>query len=401
LVAIAILSMQRLASAQSSADPFGSQPRADAASNLIRVGVQQAISSLPPSSAQTFLYEFDFVLGTFTLDDSLGPIVLRSPATIGEGQLAIRFAGSYFDLERDFAPIGYRLEAEGITAFTRFGLEVEARIGVLNFGASYGVTDRVEVTLALPVTIVDAAATQSFPSPKEFSDFPPDEAPVAFSASLAEVDANLEPDGLDFLRTDSFDAAGFDFNEGTSVGLGRVEISGKALLVTEKGFDLSGGLGLFLPSPSSEEFAGPDSFSVLPRLVGGYGVTEYAHVLADIGYEYDVDFTTLRRLTWDAGLWLGSERASVDVGFGGSHYETGIDWTPPTFVGEPVRGGFPGGTFFALEETDAGSDFVDFLLGGKFQLGESAAIGGSVVVPVTDDGLRADAIGTLVVEYYF
>jgi hypothetical protein len=100
-------------------DPFGSQPRADAASNLIRIGVQQAISSLPPSSAQAFTCRFDPQLSTFTRSDSLGPIVLRSPTTIGPGQLAIRFAASYFDLEREFAPIGYRVEGDRFTLFTR------------------------------------------------------------------------------------------------------------------------------------------------------------------------------------------------------------------------------------------------------------------------------------------
>ena len=54
------------------------------------------ISSLPPTSGQSFLYEGDQEAMTFVPTEQLGPTAFRSPLTIGKHVLSLRAAGSYF-----------------------------------------------------------------------------------------------------------------------------------------------------------------------------------------------------------------------------------------------------------------------------------------------------------------
>src|SRR5512147_841571 len=86
------------AAAAQNANQFGGQDRADAASRMIVLGVQQGISSLPPTSGQSFTYEFDPVLTTYVSSERLGPTALRSPQTIGLNRLSLRVAASYFEV---------------------------------------------------------------------------------------------------------------------------------------------------------------------------------------------------------------------------------------------------------------------------------------------------------------
>lgn len=109
-VAIAPLAAAR---AQGNPNQFGGQDRADAVSKLIVLGVQQAISSLPPTSGQSFAYHFDPKIGAFSPDELLGPIVFRSTDTLGAGNLNLRFGISYFSLSQTFDPVADSRDKRG------------------------------------------------------------------------------------------------------------------------------------------------------------------------------------------------------------------------------------------------------------------------------------------------
>ena len=86
-----VLMAPTLATAQAN-DPFGLQQRADAVSQMIVLGVQQGISSLPPTSGQAFTYDYNAELGTFVESEQLGPTVLRSTQTIGASARHLRIS---------------------------------------------------------------------------------------------------------------------------------------------------------------------------------------------------------------------------------------------------------------------------------------------------------------------
>ena len=58
---------------QARAQAFGFQQRADAASLMILLGVSQGIETLPPSSGQAFLYQYDPTLDTYVASKRPGP----------------------------------------------------------------------------------------------------------------------------------------------------------------------------------------------------------------------------------------------------------------------------------------------------------------------------------------
>src|SRR5262245_16925948 len=84
------------------ADPFAFQARANAAARAIVLGVQQGISALPPTAGQAFVYKLDTNTGLPVREELLGPVSLRTPATVEAHTLLLRAATSYFALDDSF-----------------------------------------------------------------------------------------------------------------------------------------------------------------------------------------------------------------------------------------------------------------------------------------------------------
>jgi hypothetical protein len=58
-------------------------------------------------------------------------------------------------------------------------------------------------------------------------------------------------------------------------------------------------------------------------------------------------------------------------------------------------------TIFAVDDTRRGNNFVDFLFGVKVSLAKGLFLLGGATVPLNDEGLRPDALGTIGLEWYF
>jgi hypothetical protein len=425
----------RPASAQS--DQFGGQARADAAQQMVVLAVQQAISSLPPTSGQAFTYEFDAEKDTYVRGKVLGPTAFRSARTIGKGKLALRGAVSYFELSESFGPIQYLVQfdepfTEGDIAGLQpagvagFGLDVSAKVTLLNLSATYGITNRIEVMLNLPITVVDAKASQPFSTPRNLLNVPLDESFVAGAFQLNPLSSNpqqratqiaglrqefgrrinpactpdpQEPERCLSYRNQSFTALGFDFNDGTHAGVGRISLGGKAMLYSAEWIRLAFMTELFFPSPNEEQFAGPNSGAILPRAIAGVPIADWLEAHVDVGYDYDFNDAELRRFVWNVGASVPGSRVTVDFGLGGSEYDEPISWTPSVAYGRP-EGEFPPTTITALENNQLGTTVVSFLGGIKVRLADQVVLSGAVTVPVIDESFQPAALGTLALEVY-
>jgi hypothetical protein len=403
--ATALLMLLTLAPTAEGANQYGNQERADAASQMIVLGVQQGISTLPPTSGQAFTYDFNAELGTFLQSEQLGPTVLRSPQTIGAKRLSLRFATSYFDLSNTFNPITYLatgsapLPPQG--AYTRFGMSADAKVVLLNFAATYGLTDRLEATMNIPVTVVDASASQtSLGSPL----LPPTAtAAVPVPAGQnpdAVINKGLKIGALNY-NTFSFNRLGANFNNGTSAGLGRVSVGVKGLLAANDWGELAASVEFFCNSPNQAQFAGSNSNSILPRLIGQIYAAKYLNIHADIGAEQDFQVDELSRFVWNTGVSIPIPNATFDFGVGGSKLDQGITWTPVTATGVDTNGNPVTIKATNPNATQLGTDYIDFLFGTKVRLFDGFVLGGAVNVPITSDGFRAAAVGTVSIEYYF
>ncbi len=405
LVCLVSLSGNR-ASAQ---DPFGAQARADAVSRMLVLGIQQGISSLPPTSGQSFSYVFDPELATLVAGKArLEPVSLRSTQLVSPGTMSFRFAGSMMNLRESFGPNVYEartLDGE-LFGYAEFGSGVDARIGLFNVAANYGIRDRIEIGINVPLVWVDVEAWQTFSTPQSLAFVPSRDARVGGAGSLEQLeelkriasDEDPETDGLVY-RSDGYRDLGLRFHRGSHVGLGRVSVGGKALLLGRERVQLAAMLELFLPSPNEDEFAGSESVSLLPRLVARYEPWSWIRLHGDVGYEGDFQEAELRRFVWNAGASLPGGSYVADLGFGGSVFEEAIAWSPrrATSMGDADA---PPLEITALGSTTLGRSFVDALAGLKLQVHEHVLASVAVTMPLNEAGLRSDVVVTVGLEVH-
>ena len=399
---------------------FGSQSRADAASRMLVLAVQQGISSLPPTAGQSFSYRLDPEIGTFVPDEGrLEPVSFRSTQVIQPGTFSIRAAMSAFHLEESFGPLLYAGEAQDpaddpdgrFDAFTEFGTSVDADVFLTNIAFNYGVVDRVEVSLNVPVVVVDADATQETLS---FIDGAGNIRVAAYSTPEQVQNAKTisEADGGATLRSLRYaDLPDAGFNDGSNVGLGRVSLGGKVLALSTQMFQVAFSTEVFLPSPNEDEFSGSESFAILPRLITRAAPLDILRLHADVGYDYDFDEEELTRLVWNAGASVvPHERVVLDLGVGGSLFDEPIRWTPTvaTSPGDPTpdpmdpsRPTVPPLRITTSGDTELGDNFVDLLFGVKGKITDHLILSGAFNVPLNEDGLRPEVVATLSAELYF
>ena len=392
---------------------FGAVPQgaADAAAKMIVLSVQQGISSLPPTSGQSFTYDYNVELGTFVPSEELGPTVFRSAQGIGANMLSLRVAASYFEVGQTFDPIDYKILPQSDPQFppelfTQFGSEARANVTLLNFAGTYGVTDRIELTVNVPVAVVRAQASSLYTTRPQNLALPPSDRPIGVATSEQGLQNALTTGALVAAQS-TYTSLGLDFNSGRHAGVGRISVGGKGLLLAADWYELAFSTEFFCNSPSEAEFAGSNSPAILPRLIGTLKPAKRLRLHADAGYDYDFTDSQLTRFTWNTGISVPVVNATFDVGVGGSKFDSPIRWTPPNTVGTgPATPTHPNGIpaqFIALDssQTKLGTNFVDFLFGMKVKVYDGTVLSGSVNVPVTGDGFRPDAVGTVALEYYF
>lgn len=379
------------------ADRFGRQSRADAASRTIVLAVQQGISALPPTAGQDLIYEFNPTVDVPVRSEQLGPTALRAPETIGEGVFSFRAAASYFELPATLSPIDYRLDFDdphvSLPVFAKFGTKIDAKVGVFNLTSNYGITKDIEVNLNLPIVLVDAHAWEIYSAD-------PSDGALGFRESILELNQAIAAHEL-VLQSRAYSTFPVNFNDGTHAGVGRISLGTKVLVYSRDPFGLAAACDFYAPSPNQNEFAGSDSPSILPRLIGAARLANWVRLHLDAGYDYDFDTSQLRRFVWDAGFSLPLAVGTFDLGVGGSKYDTPITWTP-SHARSSVFPGTPSDiTVTAIGNNQTGTNYVDFLAGVKLRLSDTFVLSGAVNVPVTDEGLQPIVGGTLALESYF
>ncbi len=403
VVAAAALALARSASAQNP-NQWGGQDRANAASQLIVLGVQRGIDSLPLISGQSVTYEFDPASDALSRKSRLGPTVLPSTQVIAPGTLAVQVAASYFEMAETFQPIDYLFAFSGTPnrqAVAKLGLSATARVGLLNFSVTYGVSSRIEVGASLPITVVDTQASQTF------SAQPTSQSALSGAyffdgnvpAAITDLNAGLQHGTL-ALRQASLSSLGFDFNDGTHAGVGRISVGGKGILLSTTRLQIAFSPQFFMPSPSQNEFSGPDSAAIWPQLAATVKCTDALRLHSSVGYDYDFNHDALRSFTWRAGGSFANQRVEFDLGFGGSEYDAGVQWTPSIVHGlaTPPLGEATGR---ALGDSTTGTSLVDILVGAKVRITDTTVVSGGVSIPIVSPAFQPDALGSLAVERSF
>lgn len=352
-----------------------------------------AISTVP---GLTFRYNTE--LQAFERSSgSLGPVYVERPQTIGRGKLDVGFSYLFQDFDElngdSLDGLSFRLnhadccggpgfvtpdgriggtpntDFERDTAdliFDKFDLESH----VLSLYATYGITDRWDVNVLLPIifTFLDVSAR-------------------AVLNNTTGRPVHVFPGGTT-VRTRSIDD--------DATGVGDLVLRTKYHFLSSNGFNLASGLSLRLPTGDEDDFQGLGDVVVTPYLTVSqeYGRFDF-HLQA--GVDINADNTERSRVRYGAGVTVQLiERVAFLLDIIGSSNITDQDisvMVPVIFGSQEV------GTQTITQGLR--TDIVDLSVGFKAALAQSVVGFASVFVPLNDDGLRADVVPTAGLEVSF
>jgi hypothetical protein len=390
--------------------------------DAILIRNQQIISSLPPSSPQGVIYEYDTQLDTYVATRSAGATAFPSPETLAPQRLAVRADLSYFSLrplqKRTTYFINVDLSALGdqvprfIQGSTKYGVSASARTTILSLAASYGVTDAIEVELTAPITWVSATAGFEYlasPAGKcsnssvfalvggPYSDVCLDDTPSVLDRRIASGDAVFKHGPLSNLGINGLGGE-------TNLGLGRVGAGVKARLFHSRGVDVALLGTLLFPSPSQAELAGTNTWALYPQLISSLGIADDIRALATVGYNADMTLNELRSFAWSSGVsWNVTPSLSVDVGLSGSLYNEGLKvFSEHGKASADLGGDFAGQTldisYQTLDAERLARNFVDAVVGIKYGITDHLRISGTTTVPIVNVEFRPYAVGAIALE---
>lgn len=226
------------------------------------VALASQLTSLPvPSPASSFTYRFDASTGTFVRStQSFGPILTERAETIGRGRFSFGYSYQYFsfdklegiDLSRVpsvFTHDNFQLGGGRADVVTTSSA-IDASVGQFTAALSYGVTDRFDVSLAVPVvrthlSVLSAATIQR----------------VGTGAARA-IHFFRDPDAAGGFGSERTFEAG-----GTASGLGDLIIRVKGTVIRDARMGLAAGLDVRTPTGDERNLLGSGAVGVKPFLV--------------------------------------------------------------------------------------------------------------------------------------
>jgi hypothetical protein len=262
------------------------------------IALASQLSALPlPSPASGFTYMFDAGTGTFVRStQSFGPILADRAETIGRGRVLFGYNAQFFTFDsldgvdlRHVPAVFTHDDFElggGRTDVVATHNSLEASVTQFTGLVTYGITDRVDVSVAVPIVrtrlaVVSNAVIHRFGT-------------TADAAVHFFEDPNA-PDGVGDNRR-------FVAN-GSATGVGDVVIRAKSTLVREAHRGFAAGLEVRLPSGDEDDLLGSGAWGVKPFAVMSFSYRRLSpHI--NLGYLWNSE-------SYLAGSVAGREKASL------------------------------------------------------------------------------------------
>jgi hypothetical protein len=262
---------------------FRSQENAQQILRQLNAGIATQISTFPiGSSSGGFTYTFDESLGVYNrTTQSFGPIFTERPFTLGKGKFSFavnyqhgtwdRFEGqdleegdiklylTHEDTNRDGDNLALWFEGDIIRA----DLSVDLKTDTTVFAASYGVAERLDVGIAVPIQHVDLGAT--------------------ILTSVEPLATSMDPTVIHQFEGGS--TVNTYREGGSATGIGDVLVRGKWNFSRAERASFALGADLRLPTGKEEDLLGAGATQVKPYLVFGGGAGRFSP-RASFGYTF-------------------------------------------------------------------------------------------------------------------
>lgn len=366
------------------------------------IALASALASVPlPSPASGFTYSFDPGTGTFVRStQSFGPILTDRAETIGRGKLALGYNYQYFAFK----------ELEGIAlrrlpaVFTHDDAQlgggradvvlttnaIEATVGQFTGLVTYGVTDRLDVSMAVPLIRTNLS--------------------VLSQARIQRI-GTTDP-AVHFFRDQQ---GGFGnerryFAEGSAAGLGDVVLRAKGTVTRQGQRGFAVGLEARMPTGDEEDLLGSGAWGLKPFAVFSFAYKRLSPHL-NVGYQWNggsvlagdprlaIEEDLPDRLLWAAGADLGvSERLSLVLDFLGERVKDS-----PRLVRQDLRVSGPNGNFVFDDIAFERASFVvaSGAAGFKANVAANLLLNFNLLFHLNDHGLASRAAPLIGIEYEF
>jgi hypothetical protein len=315
----------------------------------------------------------------------LGPILGERAETIGKGQFDLTLTYSFVDLTTiNGEPLDHLVNAPRVNGrflffpipggtmlkdgrFTtllpvRVVLDLGVEANIVSPSVTYGLTPDLDVNVTLPIvrTSLDLRTPTRIPDPR----FP------SFALAPGNPLAGTQVQSV----------------SASSVGVGDLLLRAKYVVWRGEPVDVAAGLALSLPTGRADDFQGAGITRVAPGLIASRVFGTWLELLANAGIALDAADVGRSVVQWAiGGTLMPVERVAVPIVFLGRD-----ELSPPT---EPIANPF----FFQIER----SDTVDASVGVRWRFAETAVLSANALVPLNHQGLRADVIPTVEVEWTF
>lgn len=242
-----------------------------------------------PSASAGVSYSFDPATGNFQRDPStFGQIYLERADPLGKGRFNVSFAYQYTELAQlegmdadnltDSLPIPF----EGLAAAAAIPfLDVEAAVHSFQFAASYGATENLDFSIAVPLMVSDLKVKTLLSA-----------AAVTEGGELVRIDESFDEDN-------------------SPVGIGDVLLRAKYRVLEADAVHVATGLLLRLPSGDKQDLQGTGFVEVAPSLLASTRMFEPARYARFQGH-------------LNATMGFNAE----DVGSSDARWGVGVDWAP-------------------------------------------------------------------------
>ena len=225
----------------------------------VNVAVASQITALPlPSPASGFTYTFNTATGTFVRStQSFGPILTDRAETIGRGRFSFGYNAQFFSFDTlegvslssipaVFTHDDFQLGGGRSDVVTTVN-SIEASVGQMAGILTYGVTDRLDVSIAVPIVYTRLSITSD--------------------AEVQRIGTTNDPT-IHFFRDEnapgSYGTHRQFAADGTAVGLGDLILRAKGTLLREGLRGLALGVDVRLPTGDERDLLGAGAVGVKP-----------------------------------------------------------------------------------------------------------------------------------------
>ena len=313
-----------------------------------------------------------------------GPIIGERAETIGHGVLNVGLSYSHVHLTSingdDLDHLVNRPVVDGrvisfpVTAgtmlkdgrFTNFlPVRVAADLGIaaniVTPSLTYGVTRDLDLNVTLPIlqTSLDVDTRSKIPDPR--------------------LPRFALPAGSPLAGTERFGASD------SAAGVGDLLLRAKYLLLRQEFVDVAALLGLSLPTGDPDNFQGTGTTRVQPALVLSHVFGDRFEPLLNVGIDLNADDVSSSIVRWAVGTTAQFGPVTGALVFLGRH--------ELARQGDSIEPAF----FFQIERNDQ----YDASIGLRWRFADTGFVSANALVPLNQQGLRADVIPTVEVEYAF